>query len=59
VEDVENGKHYIAIANQLGCAVGDVYVSGILQTKSGPQTVTVLVDGNWSSDTVFIDVVCQ
>jgi len=59
VEDVENGKHSITIANQLGCAVGDVYVSNVLQSKSGPQTVTVVVDGNWPSDTVFIDVICK
>jgi hypothetical protein len=59
VEGVEDGKHSITIANQLGCAVGDVYVSGSLQNKSGPQTVTVNVNGSWVGDTVFIDAVCR
>ena len=59
VEAVEYGTHKITIANQLGCAVDAVYVAGVRQNKSGPQTVSVLVDGNWATDTVFIDVVCQ
>ena len=59
VEGVEFGTHYITIADQLGCAVGSVYVGGVLQNKSGPQTVSVRVDGNWATDTVFIDVHCQ
>jgi hypothetical protein len=59
VEGVEYGKHDITIANQLGCAVGDAYVSGVLQNNSSPQTVAVVVDGNWPGNTVFIDVVCQ
>jgi hypothetical protein len=59
VEGVEFGTHYITIANQLGCAVGSVYVGGVLQNQTGPQTVSVRVDDHWSSDTVFIDVYCQ
>jgi hypothetical protein len=59
VEGVEYGKHYITIANQLGCSVGAVSVRGVSQSKSGPQTVTVMVNGNWPTDTVFIDVVCK
>jgi hypothetical protein len=59
VEDVEDGTHQISIQNQLGCAVGSVYVSGVLQKRTGPQTVSVVADGNWPSDTVFIDVICQ
>jgi len=59
VEDVEDGTHYITIENQLGCAVGNVYVSGVLQRKVGPQTVAVVANDNWPTDTVFIDVACQ
>ncbi len=59
VEAVEDGTHKITIANQAGCTVGAVYVAGLLQSKKGPQTVSVLADNNWVSDTVFIDVYCQ
>lgn|SRR5262245_14986174 len=59
VEDVEDGTHYITIENQLGCAVGQVYVKGVAQHKIGPQTVSVVADGNWAGNTVFIDVICQ
>jgi len=59
VEAVEDGTHKITIANQAGCTVGAVYVAGTLQPKSGAQTVSVVADNNWASDTVFIDVYCK
>ena len=59
VEAVEDGTHKITIANQAGCTVGAVYVAGVLQPKSGAQTVSVVADNNWASDTVFIDVYCK
>jgi len=59
VESVEDGVHQITIDNQAGCTVGAVYVDGVLQKKSGPQTVSVNANANWKSDTVFIDVHCQ
>jgi len=59
VEDVEDGTHQITILDQVGCAVGNVYVGGVLQRKSGPQTVSVVADNNWPSDTTFIDVYCK
>jgi hypothetical protein len=59
VENVENGTHYITIANQAGCTVGAVYVNGVLQPKSGPQTIKIMVPQSFSSDTVFLDVACQ
>ena len=58
VEGVEKGTHSITIEHQLGCAVGQVYVDGA-QKKTGPQTVSVVVNDSWKSDTVFIDVYCQ
>jgi Uncharacterized protein conserved in bacteria len=59
VEAVEDGDHKITIENQAGCTVGSVYVAGVLQRRSGPQTVTVNANNNWPGDTVFIDVYCQ
>jgi hypothetical protein len=59
VEAVENGKHSIAVANQAGCMVGQIRVAGVLQAKTGPQTIAVMVDENFVGDTVFIDVNCQ
>jgi hypothetical protein len=59
VENVEKGTHSITIADQAGCTVGDVYVDGVLQPKSGPQTVKVSVPSAFSGDTVFIDVACR
>jgi hypothetical protein len=59
VEAVEEGTHLITVANQAGCIVGSIYVDGVRQPKSGPQTVAVRVDSTWTSDTVFIDVACQ
>jgi len=58
VEDVENGTHYITIANQTGCTVGDVFMAGNYQ-GTGAQTVAVWVDPNWPGDTIFIYVHCQ
>jgi hypothetical protein len=62
VEAPEVGTHYISIANQPGCSVGDVYVGGAKQRKKGPQTVGVKVTKAMKSKgtfTVFVDVVCQ
>jgi hypothetical protein len=59
VESVEDGTHSITIANQAGCTVGTVYKSGVLLTKTGPQTVKVNIPGDIVIDTVFIDVYCQ
>jgi hypothetical protein len=62
VEAPEIGTHYISIANQPGCTVGDVYVAGTKQRKKGPQTVGVKVTKgmkNKGTFTVFVDVVCQ
>jgi hypothetical protein len=62
VEAPEIGTHYISIANQAGCTVGDVYVAGTKQRKKGPQTVSVKVTKamkNKGTFTVFVDVVCQ
>jgi hypothetical protein len=59
VEAVEDGTHSITVANQAGCTVGAVYVAGVLQSKSGPQTISIKVDSNFVGDTLFLDVVCQ
>jgi hypothetical protein len=62
VEAPEIGIHYISIANQSGCLVGDVYVAGVKQKKKGPQTVPVRVTKamkNKGTFTIFVDVVCQ
>jgi len=59
VEAVEDGTHQITIQDQVGCSVGNVSVRGVLQRKAGPQTVLVVADGNWPTDTVFIDVTCK
>jgi hypothetical protein len=59
VESVEDGFHTITIDNQAGCTVGAVYADGVLQKNSGPQSITVNANGNWKTDTFFIDVYCQ
>jgi hypothetical protein len=61
VESVEDGTHSITIPNQAGCYVGKVYVKGVLQSKTGAQTVKVSVPTAFSGglDTVFIDVYCK
>jgi len=59
VEAVEDGIHTITIENQAGCTVGDVYVDGVRQRRSGPQSVNVSSNANWGKDTIFIDVYCQ
>lgn len=61
VEAPEIGTHYISIADQPGCTVGDVYVDGATTRKKGPQTVPVKVTKgmkNKGTFTVFIDVTC-
>jgi hypothetical protein len=62
VEAPEIGTHKIAISNQEGCTVGDVYVAGTKQRKKGPQTLAVKVTKamkNKGTFTIFVDVVCQ
>jgi hypothetical protein len=61
VEAPEVGTHYISIANQVGCTVGDVYVDGNKTRQHGPQTVAVKVTKGMKSKgtfTVFVDVMC-
>lgn len=61
VEAPEIGTHYISIANQPGCTVGDVYLAGTKTRKTGPQTVPVRITKGMKSKgtfTVFIDVIC-
>jgi len=59
VEDVENGTHSITVGDQIGCAVGNVYVDGVRQPKSGPQTVSINVKSNFTAGTIFVDVSCR
>jgi hypothetical protein len=61
VEAPEIGRHFIAIANQPGCTVGNVYVDGVKTRTRGPQTVGVRVTKAMKSKgtfTVFVDVHC-
>jgi hypothetical protein len=59
VEAVEEGTHFITVANQAGCTVGSIWVDFALQPKEGPQTIGVKVNSSWQSNTVFIDVECR
>jgi hypothetical protein len=62
VEAPEIGTHYVSIADQAGCSVGDVYVAGTKQRKKGPQTINVRVTKamkNKGTFTIFVDVVCK
>jgi hypothetical protein len=59
VEAVEQGTHYITVANQSGCAVGHVMVNGSTLQKTGPQKVAVTVHNNEKTDTLRVDVECQ
>jgi hypothetical protein len=58
VEAVEVGTHEIQIGNQPGCTVEIIRVTGVAQSKTGPQTIRVRVSSN-SPITTFIDVYCQ
>jgi hypothetical protein len=61
VEAPEIGTHYISIANQSGCTVGDVTVDGAKTRTKGPQTVAVRINKsmlNNGKNTIFVDVVC-
>ena len=59
VEAVEAGTHRIAIADQPGCDVGDVWLDGQRLARSGPQTVEVAISRSKRELTVFIDVACS
>ena len=59
VEAVEAGTHRIAIADQPGCDVCDVWLDGQRLARSGPQTVEVAVSRSKREMTVFIDVACS
>jgi len=62
VEAPEIGTHYIKIADQPGCKVGDVFVAGAKTNKKGPQTVPVKISQGMKSKgtfTVFVDVRCD
>ena len=58
VDAVEAGTHRITIADQPGCAVGDVWLDGVRLGQSGPQTVSVAISRSKRELTVFIDVAC-
>jgi hypothetical protein len=58
VEAVEAGTHGITISDQAGCTVGDVWVDGVAQARSGPQTVSVSINRSKKELTVFVDVAC-
>lgn len=61
VEAPEIGTHFIKIANQPGCTVGDVYVAGSKTRTKGPQTVPVKITKGMKSKgtfTVWVDVIC-
>ena len=57
VEAVEPGTHYIDVANQAGCAVKAVYLSGN-KVANGPATVAVSVKNTQKAFTIFLDVDC-
>jgi hypothetical protein len=59
VEDVEAGTHYITVANQPGCTVGQVLLNGSVLPKTGPQRVAVKVTTNENTDTLRVDVECR
>lgn len=58
VEDVESGTHYISVANQPGCTVGQVLLNGSALPKTGPQTVAVVVRNNEKTNTLRVDIEC-
>ncbi len=58
VEAVEPGTHYITIADQPGCTVGQVMRNGSTLPKTGPQTVPVTVHNNTRTETLRVDVEC-
>jgi hypothetical protein len=59
VEAIEDGRHYISIADQPGCKVGLVHIgeNGI-DLESGPQTVGVDITAKMKEITVFLYVAC-
>ena len=59
VEAVEKGTHHITINDQVGCGIHEVTVAGQLQSKTGPQTVSVRIINTCNELTVFIDVDCH
>lgn len=62
VEAPEVGVHYIEISDQPGCAVQEVYVAGVKQKKTGPQTVPVRITRALKTKgtfTIFVDVHCH
>lgn len=58
VEAPENGTHLIVIANQVGCAVDEVYLQGVYQ-GTGPLTVSVKVQPSDKNVTFVVDVNCN
>jgi len=59
VEAPENGTHYIIVADQPGCIVGQVYLNGNLLPNTGGQTVAVKVLPSYKNITLRVDVTCQ
>jgi len=57
VEAVEPGTHYISVADQAGCSVAAVYLSGN-KVANGPTSVAVGVTNTKKAFTIFVDVDC-
>jgi hypothetical protein len=58
VEAVELGTHEIEVGNQPGCTVDVIRVTGVAQSKNGPQAIRVRISSS-SPTTTFIDVYCK
>jgi len=62
VENVENGVHHIEVANQAGCQVTQVAItgaSGVSTFFNGPQTLEIRIKPNFVSGTYSVDVFCD
>jgi len=59
VEAPENGTHYIVVADQPGCIVGQVFLNGNLLPNTGGQTVAVKVLPSYKNITLRVDVNCN
>ena len=59
VEAPENGTHYIIVADQPGCTVGNVYLNGNLLPSTGGQTIAVKVLPSYKNITLRVDVDCN
>lgn len=62
VENIEDGLHYIEVADQPGCKVTTVALtgaSGVSTWFSGPQTLEIRVKPSFTSGTFSVDVFCD